>query len=173
MPRVINLEIKARCRNPEQVRRILRQRQAKSAGTDHQRDTYFRVPQGRLKLREGNIENALIHYQRPNAGGPKTSDVLLHPATPGLREVLAAALPVLVVVEKEREIYYLDNVKIHIDRVEGLGSFVEIEAAGDANADRGALEAQCRELMIAFGIREEDLVAESYSDLLKEVASGQ
>ncbi len=162
---VINIEIKARCRNPEQVRTILRQRDAHFAGVDHQVDTYFRVSQGRLKLREGNIENALIYYRRPNEDGPKTSDVLLHVPSPGLKDVLAAALGVLVAVEKQREIYYLDNVKVHVDRVEGLGSFVEIEAAGDEDADRARLETQCRELMKAFAIRDEDLIGESYSDM--------
>jgi adenylate cyclase class 2 len=164
--RVINVEIKARCADPEQVRAVLRERKARFLGLDHQVDTYFRVPQGRLKLREGNIENALIYYRRPNESGPKTSDVLLYPSSPGLKEVLVAALGVLVAVEKRREIYYLENVKIHVDQVEGLGGFVEIEAAGDGSADRGALLGQCRELITAFRIREEDLVADSYSDLL-------
>jgi predicted adenylyl cyclase CyaB len=165
--RVINVEIKARCAHPEQVRSVLVQRKARFAGRDHQVDTYFHVEQGRLKLREGNIENALIHYRRPNESGPKTSDVLLHLMPgPGLKQILLAALGMLIAVEKQREIYYLDNVKIHLDQVEGLGSFVEIEAAGDENAERRALLGQCRELMTAFGVREEDLVAESYSDLL-------
>ena len=81
--RVINVEIKARCADPEQVRAVLRQRNASFAGLDRQVDTYFRAPQGRLKLREGNIENALIYYHRPNQAGPKTSDVLLHQTTRG------------------------------------------------------------------------------------------
>ena len=164
--RVINVEIKARCLDPGRVRAVLGERNARFAGVDQQVDTYFRVPQGRLKLREGNIENALIYYCRPNVSGPKTSDVLLSAASPGLKEILAGALGVLVAVEKRREISYLDNVKIHLDRVQKAGNFVEIEAAGDEQADRGALLAQCRELMEAFGIREQDLIAESYSDLL-------
>jgi predicted adenylyl cyclase CyaB len=164
--RVINVEIKARCTEPERVRVALRERSAKFAGIDQQVDTYFRALQGRLKLREGKIENALIYYQRPNQAGPKTSDVLLAAASPGLKEILVGALGVLVAVKKQREIYYVENVKIHVDRVEELGSFVEIEAAGDDNADRDALQAQCTELMEAFGIREQDLAPESYSDLL-------
>lgn len=171
--RVINVEIKARCAEPGRVRTVLRERNAKFGGIDQQVDTYFHVAHGRLKLREGKIENALIYYQRPNEAGPKTSDVLLSAASPGLKQILAGALGVLVAVEKRREIYYLENVKIHVDQVEGLGNFAEIEAAGDENADRRALLAQCREMMVAFGIREQDLVAESYSDLLmKKAASG-
>ncbi len=60
--RKINIEIKARCDDPGRVRAALAARGARSAGTDHQRDTYFRVPAGRLQLRQGNIEKALIYY---------------------------------------------------------------------------------------------------------------
>jgi adenylate cyclase, class 2 len=166
--RVINVEIKARCADPERVRAVLRERQARFAGADHQVDTYFRVSEGRLKLREGNIENALIYYRRPNEAGPKQSDVVLYAAQRGaeLRAVLAAGLGVLVTVDKQREIYYAGNVKIHIDEVQGLGRFVEIEAAGGEHADRNSLLRQCREFMQAFGIGEAELVAESYSDLV-------
>ncbi len=172
--RIINFEIKARCADPERVRAVLREQQARFVGTDHQVDTYFRVPEGRLKLREGTIENALIYYQRPNAAGPKPSDVVLYAVERGaeLRTLLTAALGVLVTVDKQREIYYVGNVKFHIDQVQGLGQFVEIEAAGDERTDRDALLRQCREYMQAFGIREAELVAKSYSDLLMEVASG-
>ena len=166
--RVINVEIKARCGDPERVRSVLRSHQARFAGTDHQVDTYFRVPAGRLKLREGNIENALIYYDRQNESGPKQSDVLLHVVSPnsGLKEILTKALGVLAVVDKQREIYYVANVKFHIDTVQGLGSFVEIEAAGDEHSERGKLREQCRDYVEQFAIREDDLVAESYSDMV-------
>lgn len=166
--RVINVEIKARCADAERVREVLRQRGARFAGADHQVDTYFHVPEGRLKLREGNIENALIFYRRPDQAGPKQSEVALYPVERGaeLRAVLAAALGVLVSVDKHREIYYVGNVKFHIDEVQGLGRFVEIEAAGDERANREVLLRQCREYMEAFGVDEAALVAESYSDLL-------
>ena len=164
---LINVEIKARCENAGRVRAVLRECNAREAGTDHQIDTYFRVPDGRLKLRQGNIENALIAYRRPNQAGPKTSDVALAAVTSGdeLRAVLERSLGVLVVVDKQREIYYVDNVKFHIDQVQGLGAFVEIEACGQKD-DEGKLLAQCREYMERFGIREEDLIDRSYSDLL-------
>ncbi len=165
--KLINAEIKARCANPERVRSVLRERNARFQGLDHQIDTYFHVPEGRLKLRQGNIENNLIAYRRPNQAGPKTSDVALAPVTHGdeLRSVLERALGVLVAVDKQREIYYVDNVKLHIDEVRGLGSFVEIEACGKHGEDARLLE-QCREYMVLFGIREEDLIDSSYSDLL-------
>ena len=90
---------------------------------DEQTDTYFNVPNGRLKLREGNIENNLIFYERSNQAGPKNSHfhlVKIEDAK-GLKEVLAKSMGVKVVVKKKREIYYINNVKFHIDEVPGLG----------------------------------------------------
>ena len=172
---IINIEIKARCGDPERVRSVLRSHRARFAGTDHQVDTYFRVPAGRLKLRQGIIENALIYYNRQNQSGPRKSDVLLHAVSPnsGLKEILTKVLGVLTVVDKQREIYYIENVKFHIDTVQGLGGFVEIEAAGDERSDREMLFEQCRGYAEQFAIREEDLVAESYSDMIMKLKLGQ
>ena len=66
----INIEIKARCFHPQKVEAFLRSHHALFIGLDHQKDTYFNVPSGRLKLRQGNIENSLIFYDRPNQDGP-------------------------------------------------------------------------------------------------------
>ena len=72
-----------------------------------------------------------------------------------------------VVVDKEREIYFLDNVKVHLDRVGGLGTFVEIEAQGvEGEASEQSLDEQCRQLISDFGLDEGDFLAESYSDLI-------
>ena len=167
--RHLNVEIKARCGRPDEIRQVLRARGADFRGTDHQIDTYFRCPRGRLKLREGNIERSLVHYSRCDQAAPKTAEVhLCHPGPgPELKELLAAALGVQVVVAKRREIYFLDNVKFHIDRVEGLGDFVEIEAIdATGRIGRQRLQAQCQEYVKLFGIRDEDLIACSYSDML-------
>ena len=185
----INVEIKARCADPATVRQTLLGLGARIVGPDHQTDTYFRVPNGRLKLREGQIENNLIFYARPDRDGPKRSDVILYGTRPGsdLKALLTVALGVLVAVEKRREIYFVEvsdvdvpsdseaatratareNVKVHLDTVTGLGSFVEIEAIDlDGSLGPVLLEAQCRRLMERLGIKEADLVAASYSDLL-------
>jgi adenylate cyclase class 2 len=74
----IIIEIKAKCADHEPIRQILLEKGADFRGTDHQIDTYFKVPNGRLKLREGNIENTLIHYERENEEGPKQSNVTLY-----------------------------------------------------------------------------------------------
>lgn len=165
----LNVEIKARCDDPGRVRSVLAERNADFRGTDHQVDTYFHCPTGRLKLRQGNIENSLIHYDRPEKPGPKQAAVTLyHPRPdPALKAVLTEALGVRVVVRKTREIYFIDNVKFHIDTVEGLGNFVEVEAidtAGDIGPEK--LLAQCREYMTLLGIKRRDLVSASYSDML-------
>jgi len=166
----LNVEIKARCTNPDSIREYLLSQDAEVKGTDHQTDTYFNVPNGRLKLREGNIENNLIYYERPDQAGPKQSAFrLVHvPDAAGLKKALASANGIKIVVEKIREIYYIGNVKFHIDKVPGLGSFVEIEA-GNITApalDATKLQAQCDYYLAAFGIRDTDLVDVSYSDLL-------
>ena len=72
-----NIEIKARCTAPEKIRKVLIDQGADLKGIDHQTDTYYKVPKGRLKLRQGNIENSLVFYQRPDRPGPKKADVKL------------------------------------------------------------------------------------------------
>lgn len=168
---ILNVEIKARTDNPEKIRAILEEKKADHKGTDHQVDTYFIVPEGRLKLREGNIENNLIFYRRADVKNPKSSSIDLMPVDnpEKLKAVLTRALEVKVVVNKKREIYFIDNVKFHIDEVDQLGSFIEIEAI-DRTSEIGEekLREQCRYYLDLFAIDERDLVAESYSDLLSK-----
>jgi len=165
----LNIEIKARCPNPDYVRKMLDAQQASYIGLDHQVDTYFKVKQGRLKLREGNIERALIHYDRPNQAGPKRSVVRLFKISSDtvLKEILIASNDILVIVDKQREIYFIENIKFHVDQVEGLGNFVEIEAIDeDGSIGEDKLRQQCQTYINLFKIKEEDLVQLSYSDLL-------
>lgn len=165
----LNIEIKARSNNQEKIRQILQQEGADFKGVDHQIDTYFQVPHGRLKLREGQIENALIHYEREETRGLKSSSITLFasPAGSTLKEVLIKALDILAIVDKKREIYFIGNVKFHIDTVDGLGNFVEIEAIdSDGTIGKDMLSKQCDSYIKMFGIEERDLVAASYSDLI-------
>ncbi len=166
----LNIEFKARCADLDRARAALADEGATGPDVDRQVDTYFRVPNGRLKLREGTVERALIHYDRPNTPDPKRSDVTLYPTganASALKAALAAALGVRVVVDKRREIYFVGNVKVHLDRVAGLGTFVEVEAiADDTHPTEAVLRAQCERLLDALGVAPDDLVAVSYSDLL-------
>ena len=165
----LNVEIKARTEQADLIRKILEAKNARFVGIDHQIDTYFKVPKGRMKLRQGNIENTLIHYQRSDQAGPKQSEVSLYfpQKTEPLKSVLTNALDILVVVDKLRAIYFVDNVKFHLDEVKELGSFVEIEAIDeDGRFDLSQLQKQCDYYLDLLKIRTEDLIEVSYSDLL-------
>jgi len=165
----INIEIKAKSNNQGAIREILKSKNAHFEGVDHQIDTYFKVANGRLKLREGKIENHLIHYQRENKEGPKQSDVTLFKSDTksSMKEILTKALGILVVVDKKREIYFIDNVKFHIDVVSDLGTFIEIEAIdNEGTIKKEKLLEQCQFFLDLFKISQEDLVSVSYSDLL-------
>lgn len=168
----LNVEIKARCQHPARVREYLQAQHADFKGVDLQVDTYFNVTNGRLKLREGNIENNLIFYERTDSSGPKDShfNLVKVDKSGGIKEVLERSLGVKVVVRKTREIYYIRNVKFHIDEVPGLGSFVEIEA-GNLSEDIPAeeLRIQCDFYMNALEIEPEDLLTLSYSDMLLQL----
>ncbi|MBI9036760.1 MAG: class IV adenylate cyclase [Bacteroidales bacterium] len=168
MSKVINIEIKAQCYDPQKIREVLFNLNTKYIGLDHQVDTYFIVKNGRLKLREGNIENNLIHYDRENISGPKTSNCLLYKSNPdsSLKEILVKSLGVFKIVEKDREIFFVDNVKIHIDKVKGLGSFVEIEAISKNNDfSKSQLLSQCKHFLEILEIKANDLIPYSYSDM--------
>lgn len=167
--KILNIEIKAKCKNPEMVKKILEEKNADYRGIDHQVDTYFNCEEGRLKLRAGTIENSLIFYKRENQAGPKASYVSLTIIPPGtnLRQTLSMSNGVMVEVDKKRGIYFIDNVKFHVDDVNGLGSFVEIEAIDrDGSIGRDELLRQCQTYMKILNINEEDLIENSYSDLL-------
>jgi adenylate cyclase, class 2 len=165
----VNFEFKARTMRLQELEDRLQAHQPVFKGVDHQIDTYFHVPHGRMKLREGAIENALIHYQRHNIAGAKQSDVLLyeHQPHPLLKQVLTAALGVKVVVDKQRKIYFIENVKFHFDEVKELGTFVEVEAIDrDGSIGIEKLREQCNYYSQLFELTAADYVAESYSDLL-------
>lgn len=171
----LNVEIKAKCTDTAFIRNYLLKAGADFKGVDEQTDTYFKVVNGRLKLREGNIENNLIYYERSDQSGPKSSHfqlVKIEDAN-GLKEVLTKSTGIKVVVKKRREIYYIKNVKFHIDEVPGLGSFVEIEA-GNLLKDFSPheLKEQCDFYLAQFGIKEEDMIAISYSDMLLAKITG-
>ena len=170
----INIEIKARTRNADVIRKFLLDHHAEFRGTDLQTDTYFNVPAGRLKLRQGNIENNLIFYERENTAGPKRSDFQLVAVqdSEALLVLLTKAIGIKVKVVKKREIYFIGNIKFHIDKLEELGSFVEIEASNkEHNISVEELQAQCNQYIAAFGINKEDMLSNSYSDMLLDLSN--
>lgn len=161
-------EFKAKVENAALLEEKLKTLNPFFKGEDLQTDTYFEVPQGRLKLREGTVEKALIHYHRPDVAGAKTSEVTLYKeAHPQLKAVLLAALPVKIIVQKNRRIYFIKNVKFHFDFVEDLGQFIEVEAIDeDGSINPQLLAAQCRKYKAFFEVKDEQMIAHSYSDMM-------
>jgi len=169
-----NVEIKARCADLAALRPKALALASERVGLDRQLDTYFHTRSGRLKLRESSLSGGqLVPYLRPDREGPKRADYRVVPvADPqGLKALLAEILGVECVVEKEREILLHENVRIHLDRVVGLGSFVELEAVfdGSAAAEVGQRE-RVAALMEELGVRESDLVPVSYENLIRKEA---
>ena len=165
-----NIEIKARVSDPATLRRKASGLSDTPAELILQEDTFFHVPRGRLKLRIISPEHGqLIYYQRPDAAGPKQSDyhisITTEPQT--LKDVLARSLGIRGVVNKQRWLYLVGPTRIHLDQVEGLGAFMELEVvlkAGDTLADGQVIAA---DLMLQLGIQEQDLIEGSYIDLLE------
>ncbi len=166
---VRNVEFKARVRSIQPFETRLLTRQPEFRGTDHQVDTYFNVPRGRLKLREGNIENALIQYDREDVKGAKLSRVTLFrfQPDPALKEILTRQFGVWKVVDKMRRIYFIGHVKFHFDVVRDVGQFIEVEVIDEQGRfSQDELDSQCREWIDFFDIDPSDMEARSYSDLI-------
>ena len=164
-----NVEIKARVRD---LPALLKAVEAIADGPPEQLlqdDTFFPSPCGRLKLRlfaDGRGE--LIAYRRPDVCGPRESRFAKAAVTDpaALAAVLDSALGSGGVVHKRRTLYRYGQTRIHLDEVEGLGTFLELEVELHGGQPPGEGERIARELMTELGIAEEELVAEAYVDLL-------
>jgi len=164
-----NVEIKARLRDLEATLWLVEAIADGPGERVEQSDTFFRVEGARLKLRERSGADAeLIYYRRPDAHGPKTSEFETAPVrdAAALRDLLAAALGVAGRVVKRRLVYHVGRTRIHLDEVQDLGTFLELEVelADGEPADVGEREA--KRLMGALQIEEDALIAEAYVDLL-------
>jgi len=163
-----NFEFKVRVNETESAEKKLLTLNPLFIGVDHQTDTYFNVKRGRLKLREGNVENALIHYERADTAGAKQSDIILYNCNPNpaLKEILSLHFGIKTVVNKIRRIYFIDNVKFHFDEVKNLGYFIEVEAIDrEGGLSVGKLREQCQKYFEFFGFEENQLMHSSYSDM--------
>ena len=167
------VELKARADNLNVLRELLHSIGAKHVGTFHQKDQYFVVPEGRLKLRtiRGNDTAELIFYNRENISGPKSDEayILRVQEADDLKNILQKILKPFIVIEKDREIYHHKGTQIHLDEVKKLGKFIEFErptenSPEDLEKDRQVLS----ELMKTLKISPSNLEALSYSDLLEK-----
>ncbi|MBX9788981.1 MAG: class IV adenylate cyclase [Pirellulales bacterium] len=168
-----NIELKARLRNLDSARQVAARLATKRMGVEHQIDTYFAAPRGRLKLRQVNgLSNTLIAYSRSDTAAARPSDYHLvpvaHPET--LKQALAAALGIVGVVDKRREIFLVDNVRIHLDEVVGLGAFLEFEAVLSPGQDEAQGYERLATLQEAFRIDPATICTGSYRDLLAQQA---
>lgn len=163
-----NLELKARDRDPARSLRACREIGAEDRGTLTQRDTYFEVPRGRLKLREEPGRATLIAYERPDLEGNKESRYRLVevPDPPALREALESTLGITVVVSKSRRLFIHQGVRIHLDRVDDLGDFIEFEGVAAEGENPARFAGLLDSLRESLAIRDDDLLRASYSDLL-------
>ena len=164
-----NVEIKATVENLATLRARAQSLASAPAEVIDQTDTFFAVPRGRLKVRaftDGSGE--LIAYERDDEPGPKQSTYTRVECRDAraLSDALARVLPVRGVVVKRRELFLVGRTRIHLDQVEALGSFVELEVvlAADESAENWRREA--RELLVSLQISEATLVAEAYIDLV-------
>ena len=168
----LNIEFKAGTNNLKEMEEKLLSLNPVFIGEDHQKDTYYNVAEGRLKLREGNIENALIWYQREDTAGAKQSDILLYKHAPddALKKILIKLHGIKIIVDKIRKIYFIENVKFHFDGVEGLGTFIEVEAI-DSTGEIGIekLKEQCDFYINYFDIQQSDFMHKSYSDMMMDI----
>ena len=163
-----NIEIKFR--TDRSLAQRLGELGATDAGVLEQRDVFFAVPHGRLKLRlqPGHVAQ-LIHYERADAASLRPSDYRIVEIAAGEAawRLLASACGERGQVRKRRHLFLLDNVRIHLDWVEGLGSFVEIEAVVDAAHSEAACRAAAAGLLAALGLDSAPVEPRAYIDLLR------
>ena len=164
-----NVELKAIDRDPAATLNVAIASGAEDRGTLRQRDTYFAVPHGRLKLREQEgAPTQLIAYERPDDPAVRLSRYHLIdvPDPEAALAGLTATCGVRVVVAKTRRLLLAGNVRIHLDEVAGLGRFIELEAVAGAGADLGEERRKVDRLRELLDIRDGDLRAGSYADAL-------
>lgn len=169
-----NIEIKARARNFEDLKSRAEKLSDTPVQVIPQEDTFFITPQGRLKLRVLPDHAQLIYYTRPDQDGPKRSDyhIARSEDPENLRRVLELAYGIRGVVKKTRYLYLVGPTRIHVDDVEGLGQFMELEVVmGEGQSDAEGQKI-AEGLMASLGVERGDLIDGAYMDLLEKPGAG-
>ena len=165
-----NIEIKATCSDLKTARLVANQLKTDYLGIDEQIDTYFITQNGRFKLRESSLSGSyLIPYVRENSAGPKKSDYLKINVdnSEKTKELFINLLGLKNVVKKTREIFLINNVRVHLDQVDNLGSFIEFEAVYENPQDEEMETEKVEELIKKFNIKSSDLMTNSYLEIKK------
>jgi predicted adenylyl cyclase CyaB len=165
-----NIEIKARVRDFAGLRRTAGELSASAGQVIPQEDTFFNVAHGRLKLRILEPgRGQLIYYERPDQDGPKRSDYhISETADPqDLKRVLELAYGIRGIVRKTRYLYLIGQTRVHLDEVDGLGHFMELEVVLRPDQSDADGQAVAAELMTRLGVAPEDLLEGAYMDMLE------
>ncbi len=166
-----NIEIKARVRDFEEIKRRAEKLSDTPLKVIPQEDIFFNVEKGRLKLRIlTSDQSQLIYYTRPDQEGPKRSDyhISLSPDPQNLKRVLELAYGIRGVVRKTRYLYLVGQTRIHLDDVEGLGQFMELEVVLEEGQSDAEGQKIAEDLMSALGVEGTDLIDGAYMDLLQK-----
>jgi adenylate cyclase class IV len=162
-----NVEFKAELRDLPLARTVCRTLKATLIATLEQTDTYYRVPNGRLKKRECVGEpTEFIYYDRQNGSLPKTSEFTIYSESQAQQRFGLKPLPTWIVVKKSRELWMLGGVRIHLDAVDGLGNFIEFEALVSPSQSIPKCHETLIDLREAFSHCLGEPIAGSYSDML-------
>jgi predicted adenylyl cyclase CyaB len=165
-----NIEIKAYVLDFDEIRHRAEQLSNRSVEVIPQEDTFFNVARGRLKLRVLSEDNGqLIYYTRPDQEGPKRSDdhIALTSDPNNLKRVLELAYGIRGIVRKTRYLYLVDQTRVHLDDVEGLGQFMELEVVMREEQSDAEGQAIAEDLMVALGVERHNLLESAYMDLLE------
>jgi len=165
-----NIEIKARARNFADLRRRAEALSDTPGQVIPQEDTFFHTTRGRLKLRQLAPDwGQLVYYERTDASGPKRSNYSIFETSDpeSLKTALSLALGIRGVVRKKRTLYLVGQTRLHLDEVEGLGEFMELEVVLRPEQSDAEGQAIARDLMTRLGVREEDLIEGAYMDLME------
>lgn len=166
-----NIEIKAYARNFDEVRRRAEALSDSPVEVISQEDTFFNTSQGRLKLRVLSANRGqLIYYTRPDQEGPKPSDysISLTSDPENLKHVLELAYGIRGVVRKTRYLYLVGQTRVHLDDVEGLGKFMELEVVLRPGQSDAEGQAVAEDLMTRLKVDKSDLLEGAYMDLLEK-----
>ena len=170
-----NIEIKARVREFDEMRQRAEKLSDLPLQVIQQEDTFFNTKMGRLKLRLLEAERAqLIYYTRPDYEGPKRSDYHIYEtADPeNLKRVLELTYGIRGVVRKTRYLYIVGQTRVHLDNVEGLGQFMELEVVIQGGQDDAEGQVIAEGLMTSLGVERSDLLEGAYLDLLEYPSKG-
>ncbi|XP_060573894.1 uncharacterized protein LOC132731695 isoform X2 [Ruditapes philippinarum] len=164
-----NVEIKAKVKDVEQLKKVAAQLSGGEPTIIEQEDTFFYAQNGRLKLRKlKGQQSQLIFYKRSDESGPKSSDYnFFHTDDPdSLETTLQSALGVKGKVKKTRLLYLVGQTRVHVDNVEGLGNYMELEVVMKDGQSVEEGQAIANDLMTKLDIQESDLISGAYMDLI-------